>query len=159
MPDIINIYTDGTCHTQLKTGGWAAIIFRNEDKIAVLKEIVRETTHNRMEMMAVIKAIEFVNSTIAEKDHRLVVYSDSQYVVNIRQRMEKLKVNNFLTKKGIPIQNVALVKRLIFYIENYNIEFKKVKAHQKEQESPNYNREADKIVRRMLREKVNSRRG
>ena len=59
----ITIYTDGSCHAQKRIGAWAAIVIINIEKI-VLKGVEINTTHNRMELMAVIKAIEYVNNMI-----------------------------------------------------------------------------------------------
>jgi len=152
----IEIYTDGSCHTQHKIGAWASIILVNREKI-VLKGAVQSTTHNRMELQAVLKAIEFVNSRFKFKT--LVVYTDSQYVSQIPQRKEKLKANCFLTKKGTPIQNADLVETLICNIETYSLELVKVKAHQHAAEiclNPpvNYNAEVDKLARLLVRETV-----
>jgi len=148
---IIEIYTDGSCHTEYHIGAWAAILFIDDEKV-LLKEEVRHTTHNRMELEAVIKAIEFTDNK--HNDTSLVVYTDSQYVHRIPERKEKLKHKNFLTNKGTPIQNVDLVKVLILLIESHSIEFIKVKAHQKPDGSLNYNAEVDKIAREMVRENV-----
>ncbi len=147
----ISVYTDGSCHTQLKAGGWAAILFWGKKKI-ILKGEAQQTTHNRMELLAVINAIDFV----VEKDSSAIIsiFSDSQYVVQIPVRKDKLKSNLFITKKGNELQNSDLVQKLIFQIENYNITFTKVKAHLKTGETPNYNREVDIIVREIVREQV-----
>ena len=62
MPiDLVEIYTDGSCHTQFLIGAWAAIIFISGEKI-ILSGIENYTTHNRMELMAVIKALEFIRA-------------------------------------------------------------------------------------------------
>ena len=125
----IQIYTDGSCHTQLKIGGWAALIFFNE-KSEQLTGHETDTTHNRMELLAVLKALDFV-----EKNNKIFseieIFSDSQYVVRILERKEKLARNQFLTKAGKPIRNVDLVKLLIEYLDRLPFHFIKVKAHQK----------------------------
>lgn len=156
----IEIYTDGSCHTTLCNGAWATLIFVNNEKI-LLKGEARETTHNRMELLAVINAIEFVDKKWT--DVALIIYTDSQYVYRIMDRKEKLKANQFITHKGTSIQNCDLLKTLINQIENHTIEFVKVKAHQKIEKyfsntSSNlhavYNREVDMIVRQLVRERV-----
>ena len=149
---IIEIYTDGSCNPQYKTGGWAAIIFINDKKI-VLQDIATETTHNRMELIAVIKSIEYVIKEILEFE-LIKIYTDSQYVERIPIRTQKLISNNFKTKSGKEIQNIDLVKKLITLIETTEIEFIKVKAHQKTSEVPNYNREVDKISRKLVRQQI-----
>jgi ribonuclease HI len=149
---IINIFTDGSCHPQLNIGGWAAILlFENEKIILKGKEI--NTTHNRMELLAVIRAIEFAHEK--HKNISLVIHTDSQYVFRIPERMEKLKKNNFITKKGYLLHNNDLIEALINKIETYKIEFVKVKAHQRaELENINYNIEVDKLARQIVRDAV-----
>jgi ribonuclease HI len=153
---LIEIYTDGSCHPQFNLGAWAAIIFVNSDK-TIIDGIARHTTHNRMELLAVIEAINFTNKNYPNAS--IVIYTDSQYVSNIPDRKDKLKKNLFLTKKGIPLQNTDLVKTLIQQIESRQIKFIKVIAHQQLQKdgsnySINYNSEVDKLVRKMVRDEV-----
>ncbi len=151
--NIINIYTDGSCHTQLNIGGWAAIIFATNSKI-IIKGEEKKTTHNRMELFAVIKAIEFVDENY--KNAFLIIHTDSQYVFRIPERMEKLQKNNFITKKGNVLHNNDLIELLIKQIESHKIEFVKVKAHQKtEPENLNYNTEVDILARQIVRDAVN----
>lgn len=150
--EIIEIFTDGSCHTELKTGGWAAILLIGGEKV-VLEGIESDTTHNRMELLAVLEAADYIKSRNIRFD-TINIYSDSQYVVDITKRRIKLKQNHFFTNKGTPIQNSDLVQRLVKLIDDNNINFIKVVAHQKKTESINYNREVDKHVRKLLREAV-----
>lgn len=150
--NVIEIYTDGSCHTDYNIGAWASILFVANERI-LIKDTAQNTTHNRMELLAVIKAIEFINKN--HKNSFLKIFTDSQYVFRIPERMEKLKRNNFITKKGIPLQNNDLVQILIHQIENNTVEFIKVKAHQKtELDKINYNSEVDKIARQLVRDAV-----
>lgn len=150
MKTPIKIYTDGSCHTQQLIGAWGAIVLTANKKV-VLSALETDTTHNRMELIGVIKAVEYL------EEHNLVgnvieVYSDSQYVVNLLTRKTRLKQNNFITKKGTPIQNSDLVQKLIQQIETHDINFTKVKAHQKDGDV--MNREVDILVRNLVRSKV-----
>lgn len=104
-----------------------------------------------MELTAAVKAFEYVKAQ-AYDFSEIVVYSDSQYVVQLHDREKKLQRNNFRTKKRKPIQNIDLVQTLICLMEAIEIRFVKVKAHQKKTESLNYNREVDKLARKLLRE-------
>lgn len=148
----IVIYTDGSCHTQLKIGGWAALIFIDDERI-VLQGSEIETTHNRMELLAVIKSIEYTIKEI--KDFGIInIYTDSQYVERIPLRIKKLFSKDFKTKSGKEIQNIDLVKELIHLIDTTQIDFIKVKAHQKSTGVPNYNREVDMLSRKIVRNKL-----
>jgi ribonuclease HI len=151
------IYTDGSCHTQHKLGTWAAIVFTGTKKI-VLSGTVIDTTHNRMELMAVVKALEYIKIHLANTTS-VKVYTDSQYVTGLPVRKEKLVKANFTSGKGNPLQNVDLVKTFFEAISMLSIEFIKIKAHQKSSDVVNYNREADMLSRKLLRtaaEKIGS---
>ena len=148
----IEIYTDGSCHTQHCIGGWVALLFIGKDKI-VLSGKELNTTHNRMEITAVIKAIEYVREMNLAPSG-IKIYSDSQYVIGLTARKEKLSALNFETKKGNEIRNADLVKELLKLGECMCLQFVKVKAHQKKTDMPNYNNEADKFSRKIVREAV-----
>jgi len=155
MPATINrikIYTDGSCHTQKLVGGWAAIIFINDEK-TILSGTAVNTTHNRMELTAVIEAIKYVHTKYSNETE-VHLYSDSQYVIGLRARGQKLLANNFITQKGNEIQNADLVKEFLSIIAAVNIQLLKIKAHQKQHDEPNYNIEADKLSRKIVRDAV-----
>lgn len=151
MKSTIQIYSDGSCHTQFTIGAWAAIILINDKKV-ILSNTENKTTHNRMELLGVIEAVKYLEENNLA-DNFIEVYSDSQYVVNLMSRKSRLKQNSFITKKGTPIQNSDLVQKLIQQIETYSLKFTKVKAHQKDGDV--LNREVDILVRNLVRTKVN----
>ncbi len=144
----IEIYTDGSSHTQKLIGAWAAIIYYNKTKI-IIKQVETNTSHNRMEMQAVIQAIKFVDTNYSS-NIPIIINSDSQYVVNLVDRKEKLKKNEFFTRKGNPVKNLDLVTTLIDQIETHEITFNKIKAHVKDGDIKN--REVDLLVRKLMRE-------
>ncbi len=154
MSDLnILIYTDGSCHTRLLIGTWAALVFVDGEK-TVLMGAENETTHNRMELLAVIRAIEYIDAQKLE-GNKLLICSDSQYVVNLTSRLEKLLQNNFITKKGDLLHNADLLAALIQQIRSHDTDFIKIKAHQKDGDV--HNREVDLLVRNLLREKINDK--
>ena len=71
---MIKIYTDGSCIGNPGKGGWAAIIFKNNEK-KILKGTKEITTNNQMELTATIKALEYIST----KD-KIQIYTDSKYV-------------------------------------------------------------------------------
>jgi len=153
MKDAIKIFTDGSAHTQIKTGAWAAIVITDKNEQAI-KGSVHQTTHNRMEMLAVINGINYVIENAISFDI-IKIYTDSQFVEKIEHRKEKLKANNFITKKGQPLGNSDLIKRLIELIEQYPVEFIKVKAHQKDNSDLTiYNNKVDAIVKGLMQESI-----
>lgn len=139
------IYTDGSCHTQTLEGGWAAIIMAGNGEVT-LSGKAAGTTHHRMELTAVISAIAYVREHY-KNIHTLHIYPDSQYVIGLIARKEKLIAGNFLTKKGTSIRNADLVKTFLQLIAGENIVFTKVKAHGDDM----YNSMADKLSRSIMR--------
>lgn len=144
------IYTDGSCHTQLCVGAWASVILINGDKI-VLSGKENDTTHNRMELLAVISSIYYVKDHYNEIDDIHIV-SDSQYVIGLIDRETKFIKNEFQTKAGKDIRNVDLVKELLHLFSVMHVRFEKIKAHQKATDQVNYNIEVDKLCRQIVRE-------
>ena len=71
---MIEIHTDGSCLENPGNGGWAAIINANGN-IKKISGNEKNTTNNRMELMAPINALKNINS-----DEEIIVYTDSQYV-------------------------------------------------------------------------------
>lgn len=80
------LYTDGACSGNPGKGGWAAIAFNEEgDNIMQHSGGYRKTTNNRMEIIAVTNGLASLKEQIEnsrDKDSEIVVYSDSQLVVN-----------------------------------------------------------------------------
>ena len=150
----IVIYTDGSCNPKHGVGAWAAILFIDKNKF-VLTGVEEHTTHQRMELQAVIKSFEYLAQ--ANLLPRVVeLYTDSQYVTGLSSRKIKLKASGFMTRKNAPIRNADLVRVLIEYSEMTNVRFIKVKAHQKNYDQ-NSNREVDLLARKIVREHVTSR--
>ena len=146
------IYTDGSCHTQLEIGAWASIIFV-EDKKITLTETVENTTHQRMELLAVISSLHYLLKNNTEIQSVKII-SDSQYVIGLMRRKEKLTATDFKTKAQNEVRNTDLVKELLRLSDIFTTEFEKIKAHQKQSNITNYNIEVDKLCRNKVREAV-----
>ena len=97
------IYTDGACSGNPGSGGWAAIIFNKSSGQKSKKtggEI--ETTNNRMELIAIIQALESI-----PKESSLQIFTDSKYVINgIELWIKKWKTNDWIgsNKKRLRIK-------------------------------------------------------
>ena len=152
MNPTIIIYTDGSCHTQQQLGAWSAIILVNDTKI-ILSGIETNTTHQRMELTAVISAIEYVQQHY-KTSKNIQLNSDSQYVIGLISRADKLAAKNYQTKKGNEIANENLVKKWLFLNSLYIIECIKIKAHQQLSETTKYNIEVDKLSRKLVRDEI-----
>ena len=146
------VYTDGSCNTTVKVGAWAAIILYN-NTISTISDYELDTTNNRMELTAVIKAFEYIKKEY-ENINKIELFSDSQYVVRLPEREKRFIENNYLTKKNKAIQNVDLVKTLLSQLKMLDVDLIKVKAHQKKTEKKNYNIDVDKLSRKIVRKYV-----
>jgi ribonuclease HI len=154
LHSIIEIFTDGSCHTQQCVGAWASIILVNEQKV-ILSGSELETTHNRMEILAVIKSIHYVKEN--HKEIKTIhIVSDSQYVIGLVDREKKFIASNFKTKSGNDIRNSDLVIELLKLLKEFTVLFVKIKAHQKLSEATKYNIEVDKLSRAIVRTLVNN---
>lgn len=152
LTNYAEIYTDGSCHTQQCVGAWAAVVLVDEQKNVLSgKEI--DTTHNRMEILAVINSIKYI-----QQHHKMItdvkIVSDSQYVIGLIGRQSKFIASNFTTKAGKDIRNIDLVKELLQLVSVIDVRFEKIKAHQKATEIVNYNIEVDKLSRQLVREAI-----
>jgi ribonuclease HI len=146
----ITVFTDGSCHNRLKTGGWASIIFIDDEKIT-LKGSEAETTHHRMELIAVIEALKFLERN-GHLSYPVTIYSDSQYVVDLVVRGERLKRSGYKTKKLKPIRNAELVESVLHFIDVARITLIKVKSHLRSSDLASViNREVDILSRNMMR--------
>ncbi len=126
------IFCDGGCrgnHKEENIGGWGAYLQYGEHD----KEIyggVRNTTNNKMELTACIKALEAIRS----ERHRYIpveIYCDSAYVVNGMNSWIKGWIrNNWINSKKKPVENQDLWKRLFaLSLGHDDIKFLKVKGH------------------------------
>lgn len=130
MPsDKIIIYCDGACsgnQFQNNVGGWgAALSFRDKHKEIYGGE--KNTTNNRMELTACIKALEQIKS----KEYEIEMYCDSAYIVNcINERWYiKWQRNGWKTAQKKPVENQDLWMRLLELIGQCHVTFHKVKGH------------------------------
>ena len=121
---MIKIYTDGSCLNNPGNGGWAAIINDNE----IIKKIsgsVKDTTNNKMELMAPIMALQKI-----DKNNEIEIYTDSQYVrLGITEWIHKWIKNNWQTSKKEPVKNKELWMQLYELTKSYKIKWIWVKAH------------------------------
>ena len=147
----ITIFTDGSCHNQLKTGGWASIIITDSGKV-VLEGSISKTTHQRMELTAVLESLQYLQREGKGREE-IIVYSDSQYVVDLVKRKGNLILSNYQTRKFKPIRNSDLVKELIDFMSLPNIRFIKIKSHQRLSDMESIlNREVDLLSRKNMRD-------
>ena len=121
---MIKIYTDGSCLNNPGVGGWAAIININGE-IKKISGSIKDTTNNKMELMAPIKALQEI-----ERNEQIEIYTDSQYVrLGITDWVHKWMKNNWQTSKKEPVKNKELWVQLYELTNSYKIKWIWVKAH------------------------------
>lgn len=134
----VTIYADGACSGNPGPGGYGAILIYNGKE----KEISggeKNTTNNKMEMMAVIKALE-----VLKEKCDVEVYSDSAYVVNSinNKWVYSWKKNNWIKSDKTKAKNIELWEELLKLISFHKVKFIKVKGHADNE----YNNRCDKLA-------------
>lgn len=134
----IEIYTDGACknigitnHTFDKTfGGWSFVVVKDNNIIYETCGGCRNTTNNIMEMTAIIEALKYVQ-TIRKKEERVMIYSDSAYVINCVNQgwWKNWQRNGWINSKKEEVKNRELWIKLIPYFDHFWYTFSKVKGH------------------------------
>lgn len=121
---MIDIYTDGACKGNPGPGGWGALLLSGDHS----KELFGgelDTTNNRMEILAAIKALEALKRRSDVKLH-----TDSKYVKNgIQTWIHNWKKNGWKTAARKPVKNVELWQRLDKLVTQHEIEWVWVKGH------------------------------
>jgi ribonuclease HI len=121
---MIEIYTDGSCLENPGNGGWAAII-NDDGKIEKISGSEKNTTNNRMELMAPIEALGKIN-----KKKKVKIFTDSQYVkMGITNWIHNWIKNNWQTSKKEDVKNKDLWLNLYELTQSLDIEWHWVKAH------------------------------
>ena len=121
---MIEIYTDGSCLTNPGSGGWAAII-NKDGKISKISGSEKNTTNNRMELIAPINALKDM-----EDNSQIKLYTDSQYVkLGITEWINKWVINNWQTSKKEDVKNKDLWIELYNLNKSLNVNWNWVKAH------------------------------
>jgi ribonuclease HI len=149
---VTTVYTDGSCNPVEGIGAWAAIIFSDGEKV-FLSGSDTNTTHQAMELMAALKSFEYILSA-KTSGVKIRLHTDSQYLVNLPKRKEKLEASALRTKNQAPVRNAELIRVLFSYLAVLSVTFIKVTAHQRSVNGENYNREVDRLSRKIVRDSV-----
>jgi ribonuclease HI len=140
------IYTDGACKGNPGVGGWGAILICNNKS----KEIFgyeKNTTNNRMEMLAVISALQALN-----KPCEVQIFTDSKYVQQgMLSWMSNWKNNNWKNSQKQDVKNIDLWKALDLEASKHIIDWKWVKGHSGDK----YNEIADALANKGIENGIN----
>lgn len=122
---VYEIYTDGSCLGNPGCGGWAAVI-KTGGKTTELTGGVYNTTNNRMEIMAALKALESI-----KEPSKVVIYSDSAYLVNAFELgwLEQWKQSRWRNSDRVLVKNIDLWQKIDELVSFHDVKFSKVKGH------------------------------
>jgi ribonuclease HI len=139
---MIEIYTDGACSGNPGPGGWGFVIIdgKNTKSFSGSED---DTTNNRMELTAAIKAIESI-----DKNESIILHTDSTYVQKgITEWIINWKKNNWISSTKKPVANKDLWMKLDEYNLSRDIKWIWVRAHQScDSNESIYNNMADKLA-------------
>jgi len=122
--DNIEIYTDGACKGNPGVGGWGALLIAgNKEKELFGGE--KDTTNNRMELMAVIQALGAL-----KRPCHITLHTDSQYVLKgITEWITGWKAKGWKTASKAPVKNVDLWQQLDAARTIHEIDWRWVRGH------------------------------
>lgn len=135
----VHAFTDGACSGNPGPGGWGVVLRYGEHE----KELFggeKQTTNNRMELMAAISALETLS-----RPSEVVVTTDSTYVLKgITEWVRGWKARGWKTANKQPVKNVDLWQRLDEAVQRHDVRWEWVKGHNGHPE----NERADELARR-----------
>ena len=145
MNKFVEIFTDGACRGNPGPGGWGALL-RYNGKERELSGAAQQTTNNRMELTAAIKALEALNEPC-----RICLTTDSNYVKNgIVQWMSNWKRRGWHTASRRSVKNQDLWRRLDELVVSHEIDWRWVKGHSGHEENERVDRLANQAMDNML---------
>ena len=120
----VEIYTDGACRGNPGPGGWAALLLFGEHEREI-SGAESDTTNNRMELTAVIRALEALKRPIEG-----AIYTDSQYVrQGVLEWLPNWKARGWKTADRKPVKNQDLWQTLDALVPRHDLEWHWVRGH------------------------------
>jgi len=137
------IYTDGACSGNPGPGGWGAVILEEDKNQKNISGNEKDTTNNRMELMAPIMALKKIST-----NSKVVIYTDSKYVKNgITEWIKNWEKNGWKSANKKPVKNKDLWIKLDNLCKDNKIIWKWVKGHS----SNKYNNLADELATKAIK--------
>jgi ribonuclease HI len=145
MSEIVDIYTDGACRGNPGPGGWGALL-RYGDHEKTLYGGEQDTTNNRMELMAVISALEHL-----KRPCKVRLTTDSQYVQKgITEWLANWKKRGWKTAAKKPVKNADLWQRLEQAAGRHQVDWHWVRGHTGHAENEQADALANQAIDEML---------
>ena len=137
------IYTDGACSGNPGPGGWGAVILDQDDKQKNISGSEKNTTNNRMELLAAIMSLKKIKT-----NSEVVIFTDSTYVQNgITEWMKNWKKNGWKNSSKKPVKNNDLWEKLDKLCEANSVSWKWVKGHSTNE----FNNLADELATKAIK--------
>ena len=137
------IYTDGACSGNPGPGGWGAVILDQDDKQKNISGSEKNTTNNRMELLAAIMSLKKIKT-----NSEVVIFTDSTYVKNgITEWMKNWKKNGWKNSNKKPIKNKDLWIKLDKLCQSNSVSWKWVKGHSNNK----FNNLADELATKAIK--------
>ena len=137
------IYTDGACSGNPGPGGWGAVILDQDDKQKTISGSEKNTTNNRMELLAAIMSLKKIKT-----NSEVVIFTDSTYVKNgITEWMKNWKKNGWKNSSKKPVKNKDLWEKLDKLCEANSVSWKWVKGHSTNE----FNNLADELATKAIK--------
>lgn len=145
MSDVVEIFADGACRGNPGPGGWGALMrYKGNEKELFGAE--PETTNNRMELTAVIKALESM-----KRPSVINITLDSKYVLDgIQSWIENWKKRGWKTASKKPVKNEDLWKQLDQLSQQHQITWNWVKGHSGHDENERVDQLANRGIDELL---------
>lgn len=141
----VEVFTDGACLGNPGPGGWGAIL-RYQTTEKEISGYSPDTTNNRMELTAVVEALNALKETC-----RVTVYTDSRYLRDgITRWIQRWKRNGWKTAAKTAVKNQDLWEALDRICQKHQIEWRWVKGHAGHRE----NERADELAREAIRNRT-----
>ena len=154
------LFTDGSVNTKSKIGFGAYLVVDDiDDSIDTLKKSVRtkkfeNTSSTKLELQTMIWAL----NEIKDSCKKLIVYTDSQNIIGLKDRREKLEQNNYYSKNNKRLSNYELYQQFYSLTDILDCEFIKVKGHKSSKQKDSIDRIftlVDKASRNAVRNSEN----
>ncbi len=153
----LKLFSDGSVNTKSKIG-YGAYLFISEDGLSLesLKAQIKvkrfeETTSTKLELQTLLWAL----SSIEVNECKIVVYTDSQNIISLLERRERLEQNNYSSKKNKLIKNYNLYQEFYKITDQLNCKFIKVRGHKKSSQKDDIDQLftlVDRVSRNALRQ-------
>lgn len=127
----VTIYTDGACSGNPGPGGWGAVLIYGGHRLE-MSGGERQTTNNRMELIAAIEAMSRLNQPC-----EVELWSDSRYLVDGLEKgwAKSWRSRGWKKKDGSPALNPELWERLLELCETHDVTLRWVKGHAENREN------------------------